>query len=389
MSDKKIEKFKKEVANAELEYNKARLKLIIAVNKNKNFNLSTYKEITEESQASKEVIADVDARCNSANQLYLLIYSADSDRSKLNDLVSARAKYTDANSAENATTLNSDPKYNNTFFNTEVANLTGDVYTALEDYHSAKSNLDFYESLVITQTKVEPKPYVKVPEQSGHIFPVTMVAEATNRLIAYNNQLSSFVNDVQNYETMLRAAVKKGPAKINVTWIAKIAEKFCKRINYWLAWLRYLLLKALSGIYKKFQTVYEPVSKFMEAATKLTIDNIVGIFTSFLSFFNKPVTEFIKFVKDVATYGPPLVSEGVSLAGTTISAAEYGTALVQEIKTVTQSTLNSDLDPAIAKRLYEKYTYAENVDLSISFDSFSLTDIISGNPQKPKWEDYA
>ena len=393
VTDKLIAKYTKEVKEAEIDIAKARLELVIIIHKNKNYNLANYKDISEESQASSEVISDVNGRQQAAHTLYTLTYSKNPDSEKIKEALAQKYEYESSSSADNKTTNNPDPNYENSNFSSDVASKTANLYLAIEDYYSAKSNLDFYQSLDIPESDVKIKNPVKVPSQDEQqsIYPAVLVAETTNKLISYNNQLAVFISDVEQYETMLRASIEKGPGKVNVSWIAKIAEKFCRRINYWLAWLRYLLIKGLSGVYKKFQKVLGPIQSFYELAKGVNIDNIVSIFMNFLGFFNFPIQQFALFMKDFLKYTPPLATEAVSLVSSASKATEYGSNLVQEIKTITESTLNSDLDPAIIKRLYDKYAKDEinSIDLNIEFDSISISDIISGNPQKPKWEDYA
>lgn len=248
---------------------------------------------------------------------------------------------------------------------------------------------------------IDPKSYIDIPDQTGHIFPVTAVAEAINKLIGYNNQLSNFTQEVEAYENSIKKSLEKGPGKINLSWIGKIVEKFCKRINYWLAWLRYTIIKGLSGIYKAFTKTVEPIQDLVDSIKKLAemdlsldtvvsvVGSIIGVFGKLAEIFNKPIAELVKFVQDIATYGPPLVEETTQLSSNIIQSTQYSNSLRQEIDKAVNDTLNTDLlDPDIREKLKDKYLDTSSIDFSIRFEPIKLDDIITGNVEKPKWDDY-
>ena len=258
-----------------------------------------------------------------------------------------------------------------------------------------KEQVDFGE-------KPTPRQKIEVPEQGDHIFPIQYVAETTNKLKQYNNQLDIYVYNLKGYEKAIRLQVEKGPGKINLSFISKLAEKFCKRLNYWLAWLRYLLLKGLSGVYKKFKKAVEPLQGIYDLLQALinmdiSIDTVVGFITGLISFLVfvasiifLPIIKFIEFVQDVATYTPPLINEGTDLISNASDAVQYGTSLTNEIRNAVEQNLNSDFSPEVLAKMQEKYIDVGQADLSIHFEPITVDMIFNSEGlQPPKWEDYA
>ena len=237
---------------------------------------------------------------------------------------------------------------------------------------------------------VEPEPHVEVEEQGDHIYPVTLVCETTNKMIDFNNQLSTFIQDINGYEQMIKDANKKGIAKINLDYVARIAEKFCKRINYWLAMLRYYLIKGLSGIFNSVKKFTEPISNLVDAVTGLSVDSLGKFASSFLKIISGPYAKLVEFVQDNLTHTPPLISQCNKLVKNTSITASKATSLYSEIKEQVDEVLNTDyLDPEVVKRLAEKYTNItdDKYDYKIKFIPISMDDIINaGDIEKPVWK---
>ena len=85
------------------------------------------------------------------------------------------------------------------------------------------------------QASVEETVYVpaEVPDGTGHLYPVALVTEWTNKLNFYNAMLDDFIKKIDEAD----------PLTIDITWLMKKCEWVCRKINYALALLRYNIIK--------------------------------------------------------------------------------------------------------------------------------------------------
>ena len=198
--------------------------------------------------------------------------------------------------------------------------------------------------------------------QSGHIYPIVQVVFWTRKLESYNTILDKFIEKIDNFE---HNASKE--------WVVKKVQKFCERINYALAWLRYYILKALQGAYKQAKNLLDKFSPILKIAqgedVPKTVDAILNWIKSVIAFFSKPYELIITFIQDVMTYTPPLITEA--------------TTLVTKVSTVPPKLVAKTVE--IVGELSEEAI--KNIDLK--FESISLGEITSGaEPEKPNKDDY-
>lgn len=195
--------------------------------------------------------------------------------------------------------------------------------------------------------------------QAGHIYPTVQVVFWTKKLNSYNKQLDGFISKMDNYDNTA-----------NKKWVAEKVQKFCMKVNYALAWLRYYIIKALQGAYKQAQDLlkmFSPIVKIAEGGEPLTA--ILEWINSVITFFQKPYDLIVTFIQDVMTYTPPLIKE------TTTLVTKVGTVPPKLVAKTTQ--IVGELSDEALK----------NIDLK--FESISLGDIINGTePEKPNKDDY-
>ena len=198
--------------------------------------------------------------------------------------------------------------------------------------------------------------------QAGHIYPTVQVTFWTKKLNSYNTELDKFIERLDNFE---HNASKE--------WVSKKVQKFCERINYALAWLRYYILKALQGAYKqakKLLDIFSPILKIAQGGDiPETLTAILDWIKSVIAFFSKPYELIITFIQDVMTYTPPLITEA--------------TTLVTKVGTVPPKLVAKTIE--IVGELSDEAV--KNIDLK--FEPISLGDVINGKePEKPNKDDY-
>ena len=193
------------------------------------------------------------------------------------------------------------------------------------------------------------------PTQEGHLYPVVMVYNWTQKLKNYNAQLDAFIEQISNYDNTA-----------NKEWVAKKVKQFCNKINYALAWLRYYIIKGLNGVFKKAQEFLNLIDPVVNSS--LSLDSIVNWAKNVIKVFAKPYQTIVTFIQDFQTYTPPLVSETTSLIGKIM---------------VIPTLITGKLIQILAENATEAIS---NID--IKFEPISLGDITSGNVQKPKRSDF-
>lgn len=206
------------------------------------------------------------------------------------------------------------------------------------------------------ESKPEPEP--STPSQEGHLYPVKIVSNWTNKLKQYNKQMDDFIAKIDALDV-----------NVDLTWLCKKVESFCRKINYAIAMVRYEIVKGLSAIYKQanvFSTYIDPIANF----NPTDIFACLGWVKSVIKFFLGPYMTVIQFVSDFMTYTPPLVSEAAKLVGKTASVPVH---LLGTINFVAEGKDGEQKELAQAMSEY----------CSIKAEPITLGDIMGGGGEKP------
>ena len=197
----------------------------------------------------------------------------------------------------------------------------------------------------------------------GHLYPVEAVVAFTEELKTYNKRMDDFITRIDSVSP-----------ECDLTWLCEKIEKFCRKINYQLALLRYRIVKALSQMYKQanvFSKLIKPIATFNPS----DIFACLGWVKDVITFFFKPYSIVITFIKDFLTYTPPLVSEAASLIGKTASVPMHLIGVVNNIS-FTANDKNGE-KKAIAE-VYKDY-------MQIKFEPITMADIMGKEPEKPTY----
>jgi hypothetical protein len=123
----------------------------------------------------------------------------------------------------------------------------GAAQAQLEDAKAQLKKLEADQKKIQKQTKQQEKAE-KAKEESqkkgggsfdGHIYPIKLVTGWTDKLKMYNKMMDEFIEKIDNTDV-----------DIDITWLCKKIEKFCRKINYYIALVRYEIVKGLSKMYK-------------------------------------------------------------------------------------------------------------------------------------------
>ena len=127
----------------------------------------------------------------------------------------------------------------------DLASQNINLYESYYDYMIAyivSSNIE--EAVNQIESDIEEE----IPQinMKGHIYPCNLVIGWINKLNNYNNQLEEYMKLLQKLEAQLEQEIKGSLSvyaiqvrKTNKAWIARMCEKFCRKINYLLDLLRY------------------------------------------------------------------------------------------------------------------------------------------------------
>lgn len=206
------------------------------------------------------------------------------------------------------------------------------------------------------------KEKAKNVDQDGHVYPVKLVNDWTNKLKQYNKQMDDFLKEIDEMD----------PITIDATWICKKIEAFCRRINYYLALLRSGIIKTLSKAYKQanvFSNLIDPIVNF----NPTDIMQCLGWVKNVIKFFFGPYEKIITFIQDFMTYTPPLVNEATSLVS---KAASVPGKLLSKLQIVAESKDGKQ------KQLTE--VYKEYID--IHMDPITMGDIMGGEKKEVEYE---
>lgn len=224
-----------------------------------------------------------------------------------------------------------------------------------EELEKEKANLSAPSEDTKVETKTEP------PSQEGHLYPVTLVSNWTNKLKQYNKQMDDFLADID-----------KLSVNVDLTWLCKKVEAFCRKINYAIAMVRYEIIKGLSAIYKQanvFSNMIDPIANF----NPTDIFACLGWVKNVIKFFLGPYLIVIQFISDFMTYTPPLVAEAGKLVG---KAATVPIHLINTIHFVADGKDGEQKELAQAMSEY----------CNIQAEPITLGDVMGGSPQKPTME---
>lgn len=212
------------------------------------------------------------------------------------------------------------------------------------------------------QEESQPKE-VTDAEQQGHLYPIKLVTTWTNKLKQYNKQLDDFIDGINEI-----------PVTVDLTWLCKKIEAFCRRINYALALLRYEILKTMSQAYKQANIL----SKYIDPIINIQPLNILKCVEwamNVLKFFLGPYETVLTFIKDFMTYTPPLVSEAGKLVG---NVATMPAKLISKIDVNVEASGKDGEKKQIAE-VYKEY-------IDIKFEPITMGEILGGGPEKPTYE---
>ncbi len=204
----------------------------------------------------------------------------------------------------------------------------------------------------------------EVVTQDGHLYPVKLVTNWTTSLKRYNAQLDDFIAKIEALD----------PLKINMTWLCKKCEAFCRRINYGLALLRYQIIKTLNAIYKQattFSSALDPIVNFNATDILQCLDWVKSV----IAFFAGPYEKIVQFFVDFTTYTPPLISEATTLVAKTATVP---------IKLMTKIELVADGKDGVQKQLAEAYKEYINLEM----ETISLADVTGSVPDKPVYAQF-
>lgn len=200
-------------------------------------------------------------------------------------------------------------------------------------------------------------------EQQDHLYPIKLVTSWTNKLRQYNKQLDEFIEDIESI-----------PINVDLTWLCRKVETFCRRINYALALFRYEIIKTASQAFKQATIL----TKYIEPIITIQPLNILKCVEWALKvwdFFLGPYKTIIVFMKDFMTYTPPLVSEAGKLIG---NVASMPGKLIGKIDLNVQAEGQDGQKKQIAE------VYKDYIDLK--FEPITLGDLLGGDPPKPEYE---
>ena len=230
----------------------------------------------------------------------------------------------------------------------------------------------FRTDLVALQQEQETPKEVKVQKEEstpqetapveGHIYPVATVQSWTAKLKAANKRMDAFLELIDNID----------PIKVDLTWLCKKCEAFCRRINHIIALIRYEIVKGLNGMYKcakKHLGIIAPIAEFNPA----DIFACLGWVKNVINFFLKPYMMIVTFVQDFMTYTPELVSEAATLAG---KVATVPIKLTSKIELVAQSAVD-DTQKGLAQAMTEA--------MQIKMEPITMGDITGGPGAKPTY----
>ena len=209
--------------------------------------------------------------------------------------------------------------------------------------------------------KLETSANMEIPSQEGHLYPVTLVATWTAKLKMYNQQLDNFMSRLEDIMP-----------DVDITWLCKKVESFCRKINYAVAMVRYEIVKGLSSIYKQanvFQQYIDPIANFNPA----DIFACLGWVKNVINFFLKPYMTVIQFISDFMTYTPPLIAEAGKLVA---KAASVPVVAISKIDFVAEG---KDGEQKAIADVYKDY-------IKIQMEPITLGDVMGGNPEKPTYE---
>jgi len=154
--------------------------------------------------------------------------------------------------------------------------------------------------------KTEITKYINTSVTStGHIYPVAMVQSWTKEMQGYNAQLKGYIEMFKKLDL----------SKVDRYWLKKQVQKFVSWINERLAKLRQKIVKSLKSMYSKVQEVLEVVTPIIKLAGG-DLGAVVSWIGNVINLFLKPYQKIITFIKDFATYTPPLVAECMELTST-------------------------------------------------------------------------
>ena len=190
-----------------------------------------------------------------------------------------------------------------------------------------------------------------IPHVDGHLYPVALVVNCTNKLNYWNSLLDKYIEKIDQTDT-----------NVNITWLVKKIEWLCRKINYGLAMLRYYIVKSMGAIYKKVQDNI-PVLKVITDINVLDLPSVISLGKAVVNFFTKPYKALVDFIVDFATYTPPLVGSAASLVGKT--------AIVPVKWLGTINFVAEDKENGEQKQLVEVYKQYINLKM----DSIKLTDL--------------
>lgn len=219
------------------------------------------------------------------------------------------------------------------------------------------------------EANVEETAYVpaEVPDGTGHLYPIALVTEWTNKLNFYNAMLDDFIKKIDEAD----------PLTIDITWLMKKCEWVCRKINYALALLRYNIIKCLNKIYLQVQDMLPIIGVIANAKPSADPGALLKPVKGVVDLYIKPYKTAIDFITDFTSYTPKLITAAAALVS---KASTIPSKLLNKIEVVAKDQTDNSKKELV--EVYKQY-------LSVKMEPITLGDIQSGAVEKPSIAEFS